>query len=131
MPLVSSLRAVLFVFAVVASGCGPYCRPACPPLLQTIVLVDSDGAPLTPSEFVDDGATYKCGMSEIVCTENRVEFRWRDAPVRTTRHIRVVATSGDVFEGAVMPQFVARQATEACSCGESFYEDLTVTLQRP
>ena len=52
---------------------------------------------------------------------------FRDA-AESPRDVRVEATTGEVFTGSVDPNFDLRPSPGTCQCGDSSYDDLTVTL---
>lgn len=117
----------LLVVAVMAMSCGPVCRIACPPELQTVILVDANGAGLTPKQLTTGGTTFVCGEGETTCTGNRLTFRWGEY-AEMPRDVRVEATTGEVFTGSVDPNFNLKPSPGTCQCGDSSYDDLTVTL---
>lgn len=124
------IRVVLAALMVAATACGPVCRIACPKEKQTLVLVDANGAALTPKQVTTSGSTFICGEGETTCAANRLTFAWPEALPQGPQRLRVEATTGELFEGDVTADFTLRPSPGTCTCGDSSYADLTVKLSR-
>lgn len=105
--------------------CAIYCAN-----LQTLVFQDASGAPLTPN-LVVDGEVHACatdgGVASpfVTCTGNSLTYDMRS---RGPHRIRAEATSGEFFEGELVP---SGNPTSSCGCGGGdVTKPLTITLAR-
>ncbi len=130
------MRWVLLVLSVVASAC---CKVYCPAVV-TLVLVDANGSPLTPESVtllrpVPEVAGFNdpmpCGgravtsPARVACDGNRISFDLQSSP------IRVKATTGEVFEGEVSPEWRPNPKPDGvCECSGQL-ATLELTLSPP
>ncbi|MGV3622044.1 MAG: hypothetical protein ACO1OB_14575 [Archangium sp.] len=115
------------------SACGvPRCLLSCA-TVQTIILRDVGGNPLKPAKVRDASGTLReCGQAGdgfTTCQSDRISFDQTKG--LTTAVVRVEATTGEVFEGDLMPKEIGELDADGCGCGNARYEDRTVTLTTP
>lgn len=119
---------ILVGVLVLLSGC-EVCPHSCPANLElTLVLADGAGKPLTPRTVVDYQATsavYACGDPGITCVDNRITVRiFSCAP-----QLRVEATTGQRWEGALNPEWLEPDPSQRSSCCPATTATAGVTLQ--
>ncbi|MGV3622045.1 MAG: hypothetical protein ACO1OB_14580 [Archangium sp.] len=129
-------RLALVLASLTLQTCAPaVCARYCPNL-QTVVLVNSAGEPLTPKRAVDSHDSHDCvtdaGVADdfVTCDGNRITF---DQHFFGAYTLRVEATTGEVFNAEFTPQ---REPTGmesmGCDCVKDMrFVDQTLTLVFP
>ena len=111
--------------------CAIYCGK-----LQKLVFRDASGAPLTPLKVTDGTTEHTCALPDggvastfVTCTQDELTYDLRSLAPRT---IRAEATTGQVFQGTITPEFIpsSRPAT-SCSCGDDTLKPITLQLAAP